>query len=90
MISECCQRSVIDVEPHKRRLRLIRYEVCPSHAARLLTLDSGFTINGWCEAVGFAPNVRDVMADGLGLAGLPELAVILPLSDATKPCLNSK
>ena len=71
MISECCQRSVIDVKPHKRRLRLIRYEECPSHAARMLTLDPGFTVNG-SEAVGFAPNVRDVMADGLRLAGLPE------------------
>jgi hypothetical protein len=38
----------------------------------MLTLDPGFTINGWGEAVGFAPNVRDVMADGFRLAGLPE------------------
>ena len=40
--------------------------------ARLLTLDPGFTINGWCSAVGFAPHVKDVMTDGLRLAGLPE------------------
>jgi hypothetical protein len=40
--------------------------------ARLLTPDPGFTINGWCSAVGFAPHVKDVMADGLKLAGLPE------------------
>jgi len=40
--------------------------------ARLLTLDPGFTINRWCSAVGFAPHVKNVMADGLKLAGLPE------------------
>jgi hypothetical protein len=44
-------------------------------AAKMLALDPGFTINGWCEAVGFAPKVREVMADGFRLAGLPEIAV---------------
>ena len=40
--------------------------------ASLLTLDPGFTIHGWCSAVGFAPHVKNVMADGLKLAGLAE------------------
>jgi len=40
--------------------------------ARLLTLDPGFTINRWCSAVGFAPNLKGIIADGLKLAGLPE------------------
>ena len=40
--------------------------------ARLLTLDPGFSIDRWCSAVGFAPHVKDVMADGLRQAGLPQ------------------
>ena len=38
----------------------------------VIDADPGFAINGWCEAIGFAPPLKGVLMDSLKLAGLPE------------------
>ena len=52
--------------------KLGRLDEAKTAGARLLRLDPGFSISHWCAAIGFASHVKDVMADGLKLAGLPE------------------
>jgi adenylate cyclase len=52
--------------------KLGRIDEARASAARVLTLQPGFTIGGWCRALDPVPAIAEPLTEALRAAGLPE------------------